>query len=705
MARLDFRRSIPPWSLLAVLLAAAPGPVDGASSGGATSDLAAHVRAGHWGEVRVACAAHPRPWPAEVVLVAARAERLLGDLGRAQEILHAGLPQAGTLAAALRLEAAEAALATRRDPWPFVQPLLVARADRAHQRAVGHVLRRAWDTLPENILDAYQSRPLPRTLRRWRDAATSTRTGNVSLALKLLEDRHDDGPAGRAASFLASRRELPPEARLLVGQGLLATGFWREAEAWLSQLPQPDGAGQRQTLAFFHGRALYRLGRTAEAASRFQVALDTATTAMERHAAAVQLARCEELSGDWDAAGVAWETARRADPTAPAGWEGVARAAVMRGSTEGLCAPLANAPPAAQIVAAERIAAVLLARSQGEAAHACLAYAAPGSARARLLNALQRRGAGHYDEARRQFSAVIADVKAGTWREVVLLLQPPYPPSSSLEPEPTRTLPQLAELASRYGPGQARAALAAALAADPAWAFVLGDPPPVPASLPRELHAFWRVGLEREAARLHAATFPVSVPAEAAWSARVLATWDNSPAALGAGERVWQALAGVPAGLLPAIVARAVLPEEMVRPLATAAAAAGVSPALLAAIVRQESRFDADAFSPAGARGMGQLVPETARRLGASEEDLWHPDLSLALSAKELARLQQVFGARPAVVAAAYNAGETVVASWLAVLGGRCDEAIFAAAIPYQETSTYVRAVLEGMSLARYLEE
>ena len=673
----------------------------GTSATPALEELAHWVRAGRWEEVRAACQALPQPWPAAVVLAAARAARQLGDPLQAQEIVRAALPRAGQLAAALRLEGAEAALQAGGDPWAFVQPLLEAKAEVAPRRAAAALLRRGWEELPVSTLTRYQARPLPQSLRRWRDAITATRQENVALALKVLAQRHDDAPAGRVAAFLASRSDVPARDGLLVGRALLATGLWREAVDWLAALAPPQELAQRYQLAFLQGRAAYRLGRLAEAVPLFQKAIAIASTAAERHSAAVQLARCHELLGEWEVAQTAWEIARRADPTAPAGWEGVARARVLGGQSEGVCAALAGAPAAAREVAAERLSALLLARSQGEAARACLTFAGGSSGRARLLDAVQRRMAGHEREAEKLLTALLAAASAGRWREVALLVLPPPASSAAGLPTPGRMPGHLAELAVHGGPEAARVALAAALAADPAWTDVVEGSLSVPASLPPPVQDLLAVGLERDAAQLYPSAFPLALPSEAAWSARFLAAGGNGPAALQAGEKVWQLLGEVPAGLLPASVARAVLPPELFEPVLAAAAAAGVSPALLAAVVRQESRFDAHAFSPAGARGLAQLVPETARRLGAKEEDLWRPELSLALAAREVARLEGVFGARPAVVAAAYNAGEAVVASWLAALGGDCHEAIFAAAIPYQETSAYVLRVLEGMSLVR----
>src|SRR5207249_2628471 len=83
---------------------------------------------------------------------------------------------------------------------------------------------------------------------------------------------------------------------------------------------------------------------------------------------------------------------------------------------------------------------------------------------------------------------------------------------------------------------------------------------------------------------------------------------------------------------------------------------------LLAAIVRQESVFDAQALSPAGARGLAQLLPGTAaltaRGLDVTFYPEWItvPDLNLHLGAAHLQELLQRFGGRVDAAAAAYNA-------------------------------------------------
>jgi soluble lytic murein transglycosylase-like protein len=211
------------------------------------------------------------------------------------------------------------------------------------------------------------------------------------------------------------------------------------------------------------------------------------------------------------------------------------------------------------------------------------------------------------------------------------------------------------------------------------------------------------VGLVDEAARLYPDTFPSDSPDALAWSARALALWGNASASLTAGERLWEKLGPVPAVLIPDALLRAILPPELVAGCVSAAGSASVPPPWLAAIVRQESRFDPDTYSSAGAIGLAQMVPEVATALGGSPDDLRDSERALLLAAREVAHLTATFGPNLTTVASAYNAGATVATTWLALFGGGAQEALFTAAIPYRETSGYALAVREGVELARYL--
>jgi hypothetical protein len=104
----------------------------------------------------------------------------------------------------------------------------------------------------------------------------------------------------------------------------------------------------------------------------------------------------------------------------------------------------------------------------------------------------------------------------------------------------------------------------------------------------------------------------------------------------------------------------------------------GVEPELLAAVVEQESAFNPDALSPAGAMGLAQLMPGAARDLGIS--DPFNPEQSLLGGARYLGMMMGRYDSLKLAVAA-YNAGP-----------GRVDSCHCIPAIP--ETQVYVRRVL-----------
>jgi len=146
---------------------------------------------------------------------------------------------------------------------------------------------------------------------------------------------------------------------------------------------------------------------------------------------------------------------------------------------------------------------------------------------------------------------------------------------------------------------------------------------------------------------------------------------------------------------IPVDVALAYLPLRYADHLMTAAHETGLDPWLIAALARQESTFIAHAHSPAGARGVLQLLPSTARlhsrALGFGHRpDLENPEVNIRIGARELATLIRKYGAlEPAL--AAYNAGERRVRRWWRRWP---NAATFSESVPIPETYTYIRRVV-----------
>jgi cell wall-associated NlpC family hydrolase len=117
---------------------------------------------------------------------------------------------------------------------------------------------------------------------------------------------------------------------------------------------------------------------------------------------------------------------------------------------------------------------------------------------------------------------------------------------------------------------------------------------------------------------------------------------------------------------------------------ATASQRYGVPAALLSAVAKQESGYDPNAVSPAGARGLMQLMPGTAKHLGVS--DPFDPAQAVDGAARMLRDLTRRFGSTELALAA-YNAGPGAVLKYDGIP-------------PYPETQRYVRNVLSQMKAA-----
>lgn len=115
-----------------------------------------------------------------------------------------------------------------------------------------------------------------------------------------------------------------------------------------------------------------------------------------------------------------------------------------------------------------------------------------------------------------------------------------------------------------------------------------------------------------------------------------------------------------------------------------------IEPALVRAIAHVESRFNADARSPAGAEGLMQLMPDTARRYGVTNRR--DPLQNLEAGARYFKDLLAQYGGNVALALAAYNAGESNV------------ERHARRVPPFRETMLYVPEVLTQYQTYRQAE-
>jgi soluble lytic murein transglycosylase len=134
-----------------------------------------------------------------------------------------------------------------------------------------------------------------------------------------------------------------------------------------------------------------------------------------------------------------------------------------------------------------------------------------------------------------------------------------------------------------------------------------------------------------------------------------------------------------------------------------------VEPALALALMRQESNFEVEAVSPAGARGLMQLMPATARGMArelgepALATRLFEPLANMRLGTAYLAKRLNDFDRAVPLALAAYNAGAHRVRQWLSANGdprvGETDPIDWIELIPFNETRNYVMRVIESQTV------
>lgn len=124
-----------------------------------------------------------------------------------------------------------------------------------------------------------------------------------------------------------------------------------------------------------------------------------------------------------------------------------------------------------------------------------------------------------------------------------------------------------------------------------------------------------------------------------------------------------------------------------------------IDPAIILALIRQESMFHNEAVSPTGARGLMQVMPSTAKLIAGKldeswlkDNDLFDPEINIRYGSSYFKQLLERFNNHFSLAIAAYNAGPNRIAKWLPATQTIPDD-IWIETIPYEETRKYVTAV------------
>lgn len=150
-------------------------------------------------------------------------------------------------------------------------------------------------------------------------------------------------------------------------------------------------------------------------------------------------------------------------------------------------------------------------------------------------------------------------------------------------------------------------------------------------------------------------------------------------------------------GSLPEPARRQFFPKAYWEDLKRFADREEIDPYLVLAVVREESRFDPQAVSRAGALGLMQIMPQTGRRImrqrAEASGSLRRPEKNLDLGTWYLARLRKRYAGDVVFSLASYNAGPGAVDRW-ARRFGTVERDEFVERIPYRETREYVKRVM-----------
>ena len=581
-------------------------------------------------------------------------------------------------------------------------------------------------------------------------AVCAERGGDVAAAdrilFQLLEEKRGDDIALSAARRIVAR---PPQERDARGHLLLGFAFYENREFGIAiqhlARAQVRSAGATDVSSREAFDCRYALARSHFWQERFEVAaaafgalVESTTNPTQRAQVLYQRARSLELHGAWKEAAAAFDQALQQDPTGR--WADAALISQMRLRWR-------TGDESRALAALE---ALIAQRQLGTASKALLFLASSDLARGRVDRAdpwLTRAAQlGHQSEqelaywrgrleeaAGRQTVAVERYVAAGRRNP-----HQPFGRAALERLQGGRLLPVARARAARLaasdepadlytswlllGDGEPQGRRARHRLEKSLWndqrvtPFLRLAPEPAAdwplwqATLRRPEEMLLALGIFEEGASVVLRHFPVAKPELAFTGSIFLAQSGDTKRALYIAEVLGKRIPDeVPPRLLPAAYRRLLFPFGYGYLILSESDRFSIDPHLLAAIIREESRFDPGAVSSASARGLTQFVLPTARRvaetigLGPIEpRDLEQPEVAITLGAAYLRELSDRFSGSLTDVIAAYNAGEPQADLWRRYcVSGEQEE--YLTKVAFRETRGYLMKVLTSREHYREL--
>lgn len=154
---------------------------------------------------------------------------------------------------------------------------------------------------------------------------------------------------------------------------------------------------------------------------------------------------------------------------------------------------------------------------------------------------------------------------------------------------------------------------------------------------------------------------------------------------------------------LKTVIMKKVYPQKYAEYVNTYAEEYQVDPLLIFAMIKAESNFNATAKSHNGAKGLMQLMDDTAKDVSDEEEiDLYDAETNIQLGTCYISKLLEKYNYQVGIALAAYNAGMGNVSTWIERGIIQADGSDLEK-IPYKETNMYVRKILNHYKIYKEL--